>query len=213
MNIYILSDKKVAGAQNLPVFQIHTIQQDIDLSPYDALIFTSKNALYSLDAMDSTWKGKAAYAIAPQTAKVVEQLKGNLAFTGKEKHGNGFALELCQKLKGEKVLYVRGREVVSDLVTILKEHAIECDEMIVYETVCRKFDTEIILPKDSTIIFTSPSTIKCFLKNITWDESFQAVAIGHTTAAYFPPYITPAVADTTSVESCVKKAIEINTPA
>lgn len=212
MNIYILSDKKVPGAVNLPVFNIKTIQQDIDLSGYDALIFTSKNAVYSLDSMDQTWKEKPAYTIAPQTAKVVDQLKGNLAFIGKDKHGNGFALELCEKLKHQKVLYLRGMEVVSDLVNILKSHAIECDELIVYETICRKFDTQITLPKDATIIFTSPSTIKCFFKNTTWDESFKAVSIGHTTADYFPSYITPAVADTTSLESCVKKAIEINTP-
>jgi len=212
MNIYILSDKKVAGAENLPVFTIHTIQQDIDLSKYDALIFTSKNALYSLDSMDHSWKEKPAYAIAPQTAKAVEQLKGNLVFTGKEKHGNRFALELCEKLKEQKVLYVRGREIVSDLVNILKAHAIECDELVVYETVCRKFDTEITLPKHATIIFTSPSTIKCFFENTSWDQSFKAVSIGHTTAEYFPSYITPAIADTTSLESCVKKAIEINTP-
>lgn len=211
MNIYILSDKKVTGAQNLPVFEIHTIQQDIDLSEYDALIFTSKNAVYSLDSMDQTWKEKPAYAIAPQTAKIVEQLKGNLVFTGVEKHGNGFALELCQKLENKKVLYVRGLEVVSELADILKAHAIDCDELIVYETICRKFDTKIILPKNATVIFTSPSTIKCFLKNISWDESFKAVSIGHTTAQYLPSYITPVIADTTSLESCVKKAIEINT--
>lgn len=210
MNIYILNDKKVTGAQNLPVFDIGILPQEIDLSKYDALIFTSKNAVYSLDSMDQTWKAKPAYVIAPQTANVVAQLKGNLAFTGKEKHGNAFALELCQKLEDQKVLYIRGAEVVSDLVKILNSHDVLCEEMIVYETVCKEFDTEPVLPKNATIIFSSPSSIKCFLKNIAWDESFKAVSIGHTTAQYFPSYITPVIADTTSLESCVKKAIEIN---
>lgn len=211
MNIYILSDKKVAGAQSLPVFDIHPIRQHVDLSMYDALIFTSKNAVYSLDAMDSAWKEKPAYVIAPKTAEVVKTLNGNLTFIGKEKHGNEFALELCEKLQGQKVLYVRGREVVSNLVNILKSHAVDCDELIVYETKCKEQDTEVSLPKNATIIFTSPSTIKCFFKHILWDESFKAVSIGHTTAAYFPSYITPAIANTTSLESCVRKAIEINT--
>jgi uroporphyrinogen-III synthase len=211
VNIYILSDKKVAGAETLPVFDIHPIKQDIDLSEYDALIFTSKNAVYSLDAMDQTWKEKPAYVIAPKTAKIVQALNGNLTFTGKAKHGNGFASELCEMLQKQKVLYVRGREVVSDLVNILKSHAIDCDELIIYETKCRTLGTEVKLPEHATIIFTSPSTIKCFFKNITWQESFKAVAIGHTTAKYFPSTITPAIADTTSLESCVQKAIEINT--
>jgi len=41
-NVYILSDKKVEGAINLPVFEIEFIPQDIDLKSYDAIIFTSK---------------------------------------------------------------------------------------------------------------------------------------------------------------------------
>jgi uroporphyrinogen-III synthase len=210
MNIYILSDKKVKWAKNLPVFKIETIEQSVDLSSYDALIFTSKNAIYAIDAMDNTWKKKPAYVIAPQTAKIVKHLKGTLAYAGKEKHGNKFALELAEKLKNKKVLYVRGAKVVSDLVNILNSHHVACEELIVYKTVCRTLDTEVKLPKNSTIIFSSPSTITCFLKNITWDESFKAVSIGDTTAQYFPSYITPVIADTTSLDSCVKKAIEIN---
>jgi len=83
--------------------------------------------------------------------------------------------------------------------------------LIVYETVCTQFDTNIKLPKNATIIFSSPSTIKCFLKNIEWDESFKAISIGDTTAKFFPSHIIPTIADKTSLESCVQKAIEINT--
>ena len=210
MNIYILSDKKVKWAKNLPVFEIQPIKQDIDLSNYDAIIFTSKNAIYSINDIDKTWKKKPAYVIAPQTAKIVKHLGGNLKFIGKEKHGDEFALELVEKYKGEKVLYIRGSKVVSGLINILNTNDIICDELIVYETVCKEFDRQITLPKNSTIIFSSPSTIKCFLKNISWDESFKAISIGHTTAKYFPSNIIPIIADTTSLESCVKKAIELN---
>jgi len=210
MNIYVLSDKKVKWAKNLPVFEIRYMEQKIDLTSYDAIVFTSKNAIYALDTMDNTWKKKPAYVIAPQTAKVLKHLGGNLKFVGKEKHGNEFALELVEKLKNKKVLYIRGSSVVSDLVNILKRDEIHCDELIVYETVCKEFTKKIKLPKKSTIIFSSPSTIKCFLKNIDWDESYQAISIGHTTAKYFPPNISTEIADTTSLESCVKKAIELN---
>ena len=210
MNIYVLSDKKVKWAKNLPVFEIRYIKQKVDLTNYDALIFTSKNAIYSLDSMDDTWKKKPAFVIAPETAKVLKHLGGNLKFVGKEKHGNEFALELVEKLRDKKVLYIRASNVVSDLVNILKTNEIICDELIVYETICKEFSKKIKLPKKSTIIFSSPSTIKCFFKNINWDESFQAVCIGDTTAKYFPSNITPVIADTTSLESCVKKAIELN---
>jgi uroporphyrinogen-III synthase len=208
LNIYILSDKKVKWAKNLPMIEIKLIEQKIDFFSYDALIFTSKNAVYSIDKMDKTWREKPSYTIAPQTAKIIKHFKGNLKFVGKEKHGNAFALELIKNLKHKKVLYIRGTEVVSDLVNILNANSIVCEELIIYETICKEYKNKIKIPKNSTIIFSSPSTIKCFLHNITWDKSFKAISIGHTTAQYFPEYITPIIADTTSLESCVKKAIE-----
>lgn len=210
MNIYILSDKKVKWAKNLPLFEIKIIEQDIELSNYDALIFTSKNALYSLDSLDSTWKSKPAYVIAPQTAKKLEALGGTLAFVGKEKHGNEFALEIVQKLKGKRVLYVRAARVVSNLLDILESHSVACDELVVYETLCKSYDKGTKLPKGSTFIFSSPSTIECFFKSFVWDDSFKAISIGDTTAKYFPEGIEPVVAETTSLESCVRKAIELN---
>jgi uroporphyrinogen-III synthase len=210
MNIYILSDKKVKWAKNLPVFEIVPIKQNVDFSKYDALIFTSKNAIYALDSIDKTWKKKPAYVIAPETAKMVKHLGGNLKFVSKEKHGNQFALEIVKNFKHQKVIYIRAAKVVSDIVDVLNTNAIECDELIVYETICKKFDEEVKLPKNSTIIFSSPSTIECFFKNITWDESFKAISIGNTTAQYFPKNITPVISNTTSLDACVKKAIELN---
>ena len=113
-------------------------------------------------------------------------------------------------LKNKKVLYIRGSKVVSNLVETLNSNGAICDEAIVYETVCTKFKKKIKLPKNSVIIFSSPSTIECFLKNSQWDESYKAVSIGQTTEKYFPPYITPYVSETTSLDSCVKKAIELS---
>jgi len=210
MNIYILNDKKVKWAKNLPVFTIELIKQKIDLSPYDALIFTSKNAIESINSMDKSWKTKPAYVIGPQTAKIVNSLDGNLKFIGNEKYGDDFVLEIIKKFQNQKILYIRGTKIASDLVNILNANDIVCEELIVYETVCINFKQEVKLPKNSTIIFSSPSTIKYFLNNISWDESFKAISIGRTTAKYFPPYIIPTIADTTSLESCVQKAIELD---
>lgn len=210
MNIYILNDQKVKWAKNLSLYEIQFIQQNIDLSKYDALIFTSKNAIYAIDSFDKTWKKKPAYVIAPQTAKILKHLGGNLKFVGKEKHGNEFALELVERFKHQKILYIRASRVVSDLVKILNTNDIECDELVVYETLCKKLTKKVKIPKNATIVFSSPSSIECFFKNMTWDESFKAVSIGKTTAKYLPENITPALSDTTSLDSCVKKAIEIN---
>lgn len=209
-NIYILSDKKVAHAINLPMFEIKYIHKKIDYSLYDALIFTSKNAILAISEMDREWKDKPAYVIATQTAKVLEDLGGQLSFVGQTGQGNSFALEIVESLQGKKVLYLGASEVVSDLVEILNQNSVFCDAAVIYETVCKKYDEKIELPKNSTIIFSSPSTIKCFFQNLQWDESYKAVAIGETTAKAFPSYIIPHIAEITSLESCVSKALEIN---
>lgn len=210
LNIYVLNDKKVKWAKNLPVIKIKTIKVDFDFSKYDAIIFTSKNAVYSLNSYNQEWIKKPVYAIAPQTAKVASNLGAKIKFVSKEKHGDEFAQELVPLLKNKKVLYVRGSKVVTSLVETLNSNGAVCDEAIVYKTVCTEFKKKIKLPKKSIIIFSSPSTIECFLKNAKWDDSYRAVSIGHTTEKYFPPYITPYVAETTSLDSCVKKAIELS---
>jgi uroporphyrinogen-III synthase len=200
-NIYILSDKKVLDAINLPVFKINFIKQDIDFDNYDALVFTSKNALYSLEYYRENWKHIPSYAIAPITANIIKELGGNLVFTGISNHGDQFALELQDKLKDKKVLYLRGSKVVSNLIQILN-----CDDKIIYESVCKTNSQELKPPPNSIIIFSSPSTIKCFLDNFIWDYSYQAISIGKTTARYFPHYIVPIISDTTSLKACVNKA-------
>jgi len=208
--IYILSDKKVDGAINIPVIDICYLEKKIDLSQYDALIFTSKNAIKAIDSIDETWKKIPSYVIAPQTAKIVKSLGGRLEFTGKKKHGDEFAQEICDELKEKKVLYIGGKKVVSNLISILNNQGVKCDNLPIYETVCKKYDEKLTLPKGSIIIFSSPSTIECFLKNIHWSSTFQAVSIGKTTANYFPSYIKPHIAETTSLDSCVKKAQELD---
>lgn len=207
-HVYILSDKKVKWAKNLPVFEIKPKNALIEFSRYDAIIFTSKNAVHALQAVAPHWKKLPCYVIAPQTAKAVKQYGAKVKFVGKAKHGDAFAQELLGVLAQERVLYVRGKKTVSSIASILQTHGITCDETIIYETVCKE-QLDITLPKGAKIIFSSPSTIECFLKHLHWDESFQAIAIGKTTARYFPPHITPIIADTTSLESCVKKALEL----
>lgn len=207
--IYILSDKKVKWAKNLPVFRVEYLPHSSDFSGYDALVFTSKNAIKAVDSQSKNYKNIPSYVLAPQSAKVLKNLDANVAYVGKTKHGNEFAHEISEKLRGKRVLYVRGESVVSDLVHILRESGVECDERIVYKTECIALVGQKKLPKASAIIFSSPSTIECFFQNMEWDASYSAISIGKTTASYFPKHIEPVVAQTTSLDACVQKAIEL----
>nr|WP_321266643.1 uroporphyrinogen-III synthase [uncultured Sulfurimonas sp.] len=208
-NIYLLNDEKVKFAKNIPLFEIKYIKQYIDFSKYDALIFSSKNGVLAVESINKEWRKIPSYAISEQTAKLIKDFNGKLEFSSKKRHGDEFAYEILPELKGKRVLYIRAREVVSDLINILNSNGIECDDVIVYENNFKEQDEKKVLPKNSKIIFSSPSTIKYFFKVYSWDNSYKAISIGKTTAKYFPEYIKPFIAENTSLKACVDKALEI----
>lgn len=205
--IYLLNNQEFKDVENLEVFGINYISSDINLKNYEALVFTSKNAIYSIDSFNKDWKNIPSYVIAPKTAKIVNNLKGNLAFTGISSHGNEFAEELIPLLKGKKVLYIKASKTVSNLSNILKENNTDLDELIAYETTCKKVNKS--LEKNSVFIFTSPSSVECFFKQYTWNDSYKAVVIGKTTANYLPKEVEFSISSETSVEECVKLARQL----
>ncbi len=202
--IYLLNDQKYLEVENLEVFQIEYIQSEIDLSKYDALIFTSKNAVYSLDSFNKNWKNIPSYAIAEKTATIIKKLNGKVAFTGITSHGNDFAQELIYLLKNKKVLYVKALKTVSDLPQILKQNNILLDELIAYKTICKKSNK--ILENNSIFIFTSPSSVECFFKQYSWNDSFKAIVIGKTTANFLPQNINYMISPSTSIDECINLA-------
>ena len=208
-NIYLLSDTEHQVVKKLPVVTTKVIPTIIDFARYDAIVFTSKNAILSVDSFNKAWRHKPAYVIAPQTAKTLKKLKGQLRYIGKNHYGNEFAHELVEQLKGKRVLYLRAKEVVSNLSDILRKGGVTCDESIVYETICKRQSENITLPKESIIIFSSPSTVDCFFLNKEWDSSYRAIAIGKTTANHLPESVPAIIAESTSIESCIREALRI----
>jgi uroporphyrinogen-III synthase len=202
--IYLLSNQKYPEVENIEVFQIEYIKSKIDLLKYDALIFTSKNAVYSLDSFNKDWKKIPSFVIAPKTAQVIEELGGKIAFTGITSHGNDFAKELIELLNNKKVLYVKALKTVSNLVDILKNNNVLLDELVVYETSCKT--NNIILEEGSIFIFTSPSSVECFFKQYSWNDSYKAIVIGKTTAMYLPKDIDYMISSETSIHECINLA-------
>jgi len=208
-NIYILSDKYIKYAKNIPLINTVPLLKSVDLEKYDAIIFTSKNGVKHLDNIDNSWKKIPSYAISTQTAKEIKQKNGYIKFIGEKKHGDEFAQELIPKLKNKKVAYIGAKKIVSNLIDILNKNSISCDHISIYETICVDYEEKIDLPKDSIIIFSSPSTIKCFLENVNWCKSFRAISIGDTTKKYFPKDIKPIVSANTTLQSCVQLALSL----
>jgi uroporphyrinogen-III synthase len=210
-NIYILSNTndKQKDIQYLNIFNIKVIKSNINLTNYDVIIFTSKNAITSLDTFNKDYKKIPSYTIAQKTADILMQYNGNVTYIGKSSNGNDFAKEISKKLIGKKVLYVRAKNVVSKLVSILKNNNIECDELKVYETLCNKYDISYKPKLNAKIIFTSPSSIKCFLDNFNWCKSYKAVCIGKTTASYLPNNIKYKISKNISIDECIALARNI----
>ncbi|WP_404317473.1 uroporphyrinogen-III synthase [Malaciobacter canalis] len=204
--IYLLNNLSFNNIENLEVFKIKYIKKDIDFSKYDAIIFTSKNAVYSVDSFSNDWKKIPSYAIAPKTAKIIENLSGKVEYIGKSGHGNDYAKELITHLENKKTLYLRASKTVSNLISILKENKIDIDDEVIYETTCNdeleKKDFEL----NSIFIFTSPSSVECFFKKFDWHHSFTAIVIGNTTSKFLPKEVNFLVSTSTSVEECVKLA-------
>lgn len=204
--IYLLNNIPFKGVENLEVFKIEFIPSDIDLNNYEALIFTSKNAIYSLDSFNNEWKNIDSYAIAPKTAKVINENSGKVKFIGVSSHGNEFAKELAPLLRNKKCLYVRAHKVVSELVDILKENDILIDELITYKTVSNVNFLNEEIENNSTIIFTSPSSVNCFFEKYVWNDTLRAIVIGKTTSKYLPKNVKFEISSNTSIEECIKLA-------
>ena len=104
---------------------------------------------------------------------------------------------------------MRPKEISFDSKAFLKKKGITLEEQIIYETSCITY-AQVKKPSEgAVIIFTSPSTIHCFLKHFIWEESYTAVVIGKATKVHLPQNANFVVADEPSIDACVKKAEEI----
>jgi uroporphyrinogen-III synthase len=205
MSIYLLSDSYHEGVINLPQIKINFIRQDINFFYYDALIFTSKNSVKAIEKFSKDWKKLPAYSIGKATSKAILDFGGELVYESKKAYGDEFAKELAPLLKGKRVLFLRAKEVLSDLEQILKDNSVLLYSKVVYETVCENF-VPFEFENNSLFIFTSPSTVKCFFKNYNWREDFTAVCIGKVTSKALPLHVKRYISKKQTIKASIEFA-------
>ena len=190
--IYILSNKVIKGIKNLNLLNIEFKKIDLDIEKYDILIFTSKNAVLSVKDFI---KNKNCFAIGNKTAEEIKKYGGKVNFIASKYYGHILSMELksIKNIKDKKLLYIRPKIIASTLTQTLKDNNFNIDEIITYQTNCAT--SKIILDKNAKIIFSSPSTVKCFFKNYKWIDTYQAFVIGNTTAKSMPKDIKYKIAD------------------
>ncbi len=207
--IYLLSPKTKEGTVSLPMIQFSTTASDIDFSHCDTLMFTSKQAVLTAESIDKRWKKYPSVAIGPATKKQIEILGGEVVYSPKDFYGASLSSDIAEHFKSKKMLYLRPKEVSFDSLSYLKNAGMVVEEQVIYETSCLEYAPEKKPEKGAVIIFTSPSTIHCFLKNFMWDKSYSAVVIGKATLKHLPALADYAVADIPLIDACLKKAQEI----
>ncbi len=205
MPIYILSEKSFKDAKNLLCIVINYIQKDINLNYFEALIFTSKNAVTAIDKINKNWKDLPSYSIGSGTSKAIKELGGNVVYEAKSSYGDDFAKEIKKRLNGRRVLFLRAKKVTSKLNQILIENGVILSEEIVYETLCNDCKNLKTPPDGSCIVFSSPSTVKCFFKCFNWNSSYKAVVIGEVTLKALPKDIPYILSDKPNIPSCITK--------
>lgn len=207
--IYLLSPLEKEGTKHLPMIAFSIYDVDLEVASYDYLMFTSKQAVVSAESLNPQWKTIPTLAIGKATAKQIEKLGGTVAYHPKSFYGASLGQDIIENFSDKKILYIRPKEVSFDSKMFLTKVGITLDEAVIYETHCITYKPSNRPEKGAIIIFTSPSTIHCFLKNFDWDESYIAIVIGEATKEHLLENTRVFVADVPLISSCVSKAKEL----
>jgi len=207
--IYLLSPLVKEGCVHLPMIDFTLRDMTLDLGDCDTLMFTSKQAVKSAEALNPEWKNIPCLAIGSATAKEIGSLGGKVIYQPRSFYGETLSQDIIRLFHDKKILYLRPKEVSFDSKHFLEKAGILLQEQIIYETSCIIYEEKDKPVKNAIIIFTAPSTIHCFLKNFAWDESYTAVVIGEATKEHLPVNARYEVADTALIDACIEKAREV----
>jgi len=182
----------------------------IDFSSYDILLFTSQNAVSIVNQINPAWLDFPCIAIGSQTAKKIKELGGLVIGTSESYYASSLSQMIREKFPNKRILYIRPKEIASNALLSLKDQDIDIDDRIIYETKCKHYDISHKPPNGAIIIATSPSTIKCFVKNFGSFDGYKVVAIGDTTADALPFGTDYMIASKPLISECIKLAKEIS---
>lgn len=207
--IYLFSLSSHPNALHVNSLAITLFQPDIDFSKYDYLIITSKQAVKALRQYNkSDYITKPALCISKQSAKSFEELGGSVLAVGRG-YGENLAESIKRYPRDTKWLYLRAKVIASDFATLCREDGYNIDEKTVYASACSQEILHVTVEKNAILIFTSPSSVRCFLKNHKLLDSQKIIVIGKTTAQALPKECKYTLADETTLESCMQIAASL----
>lgn len=187
------------GVLHIPIIQTTYIQIPLKIYDYDIVVITSKEAVNALLKSHIDPSLVRLSAISAKTAQYARE-HNFMVDSVSDGYAKSFSLFLKNRYKNKKLLYIRAKEVASDVL-------LSYDNEVIYETTCN--DVDYSVNDDDVLIFTSPSTIECFFKKSSFKKSQKVVCIGTTTQAALPCDIDSYLANNPSIESCIETAYKL----
>lgn len=202
-SIYLFSKTSYPDVNHVPILIPAYLQPLIDFSSYDYIIATSKETITALNKIGD-WKDLPVLAISESTADYVKSQGGKVLDIA-QGYGKSIAILVENNYANLKALHPHAKVIAFDIEGVLRKKGIEIDSFVVYETSCSK-EEKVELPSDAICIFTSPSSVKCFMQKYIFLPTYKIVCIGETTASELPKDLTYVLSEKTSVESTILKA-------
>lgn len=207
--IYLFATSKSEHAINIKSLDVRFLKPDIDFSRYDYLIITSKQTVKALEQYDKKdFLDIPALCVSVKTANAYKEFGGKILAIG-DGYGDNLVKNIEEFSKETKWLYLRAELIASDFVQRSRDNGYLIYEEILYVSECSQEILDVRVNDDSTLIFTSPSSIECFLKNNSIHPDAKVIVIGKTTANILPEGIKYMISENTSIESCIESALEI----
>ena len=204
--IYLFSVSSHPDAMHINSLSVTFFKPDIDFSKADYLILTSKQAVKALKQYPKeSYIGKKALCISKATAAAYKEIGGEVLQMGKG-YGDTLYDTITHYPKETKWLYLRAEVVASDFAEKLRGEGYDIEEAIVYKSVCSEDILDAKVPQEAILIFTSPSSVKCYLQKHSFELSQKIIVIGKTTAKALPKDTDCIVSPETTVESCIQIA-------
>lgn len=164
-------------------------------------IFTSQNAVRVINFGESQIKN--CFCVGDKTAELLKQKGQNVIKIAQ--NASDLGEFIAEYHKNERFYFFSGNKRRDELPEILKENTIDLTEISVYETKLnyKKFEQDF-----DAILFFSPSGVEAFTHHNPIEDKL-AVCIGETTAAQAKKHaLNIAVANSTSIESVIAKAVK-----
>jgi len=201
-NVYLFSTSSHPQAIHVNSLDIDFYKPDIDSSQYDYFIVTSKQVAKVLEFYKVS-NIKPALCISKGTAAAYKKIGGEVVDVASG-YGASIASELRRYPKKSRWLYLRAEEVASNFVDELVEDGYSIHQSVVYKSKCSEEINKVEVENDATLIFTSPSSVKCFLKRHTILSTHKVIVIGKTTAKVLPKDIEFTLSKEPTIDACIE---------